>query len=123
MGDLTLDAIVPFLLLAFAAYRIARFIVLDEFLGDYASKDHPRGTGLRRVWDWVLFEPDGEARNPVTDWLGKLSSCVWCTGFWVSLALVCAWFHLWPWQLGLVGWVYAFAVAGVQGFLGSRVEG
>lgn len=106
--------------LALAAYRITRIIVLDEVLGAYPDEEHPRGTGLRKLADLFFYDAQGEERGPVRGWLSRLVTCSWCAGVWVSVALTCLWFLAWPWQLGVQGWLFAAAVCGGQGFIASR---
>jgi hypothetical protein len=57
-----------FAILALAAYRVTRFIVIDH-----------------------LFEPIREkiwSKWPPSTKFGYLLTCYWCTGFWVSLIFV-----------------------------------
>jgi len=118
-GDMV-ELVLTVLVAAAAAYRITRLVVLDDVIGEWPSEDHPRGTFARKAIDVVLYDDTGLARHPVTDYVGKLYSCTFCTGWWVSLAVLSVWWRVWPWQLGVEGWVGVFAVAGVQGFISSR---
>lgn len=116
------DLAVTVLVLAAAAYRLTRVIVLDDLLGEWPDPEVPgdRGTFVRKFIDQVLFNDQGAARHPLTDYVGKGYSCTFCVGWWVSLLVVCGWWSVWPVELGVVGWVVVFAVAGVQGYLSSR---
>ena len=120
MTDAPADLVLVLLILAFAGYRATRLIVLDDVVGEWPSDEHPRGTFLRKGADIALFRGDGEARSTFTDYVGKLYACTFCVGWWVSLLLVCWWFDLWPWDLGVAGWISVFAVGGLQGFVSSR---
>jgi len=130
---------------ALSSYRITRLIVLDEVIGTYPEinpqsgapfpfrdpdgtptedpgpDDDPhqinRGTGLRRRLDLVLFDDDGVARGPIRRWLGRLLTCSFCVGVWITAAVLVGW------EAGSteVRWVVvAAAVAGGQGFISSR---
>lgn len=109
---------------ALAAFRVTRLIVWDEVLGELPAADEngdpipgERGTGLRRLWDIALYDQTGESRNWLYGWLGKMTTCTWCTGVYASLAVVAAWetdieWLRWP--------VLLAAVAGAQGYMNSR---
>jgi hypothetical protein len=43
-------------------------------------------------------------------------------GSWVTLAVVCAYLRTWPQDLGVEGWAIAWAVAGAQGYLNTRLN-
>jgi hypothetical protein len=109
-----------------ASYRLTRLVVLDTVLGAHpndADPEHPRGTGLRRLMDWALYDAEREVyRNGVAEWLAALVSCTFCTGVWVSAAVTCVWLETAPQDLGTKGWVLVAAVAGGQGFVSSRHE-
>ncbi len=113
------------LVLAAASYRITRLIVLDEVIGRAPALDPEtgtivegdRGTGLRRLIDVLLYDDYGEARNPLFRWAGQLYTCTFCTGFWVSIAVLLVWVNGADWaRWGIVG----FAVAGAAGYWNSR---
>lgn len=56
---------------ALAVFRVTRLIVEDEITAD-----------LRSAWF--------ERHDPAATKLGYLVTCPWCTGFWVSAAVVAA---------------------------------
>ncbi|BCK66461.1 hypothetical protein Srufu_004140 [Streptomyces libani subsp. rufus] len=64
-------------LLALAGYRTTQFLVHDSILG-------PART---RIDAWQQAHPDSAAREAVV----TLISCVYCTGWWVSGALLATW--------------------------------
>ncbi len=106
-----------FALVALAAYRITRFIVVDSLLGRTASEDEPRGSGLRLRLDQFAYDDEGEDRSWLRGKVGDLLTCSWCLGFWVSVATLAAWTADVEW----LRWaVTGFAVAGAQGFVASR---
>ena len=120
MTDTTLDLALLILILGLASYRITRLIVLDDVIGEWPDDEHPRGTFIRRIIDLALYTDAGEGRHPFTDYVGKLYSCTFCVGWWVALVVVTGWFRVWPWDLGVEGWLVVFAVAGLQGYVSSR---
>lgn len=65
------------LLLALAAFRTWRLIARDTIL------DRPR--------EWILAQPARRWRDHLETWL----ECMWCQGFWQSLAWWGAW-QVWP---------------------------
>jgi hypothetical protein len=112
--------------LALAAYRFTRLIVLDEVLGSFPAIDPrtgdpipgDRGDGLRRLIDIGLYDDEGDARNSAARWVGRWLTCTYCCGFWMSAAVVAAW--EW-WAVDWVRWVIVvFAIAGAQGYINSR---
>ncbi len=109
---------------ALASYRLTRLIVLDEIFGSYGPVDDEgvpipgtRGSGLRGVVDVVLYNEKGDARNWFTDWFGRMITCTFCAGVWVSAAVLVGW------ELGpqwLQWFIVGAAVAGVAAYLNSR---
>ncbi len=78
--------------LVLASYRITRLVAVDVIA------DRPR--------TWVAV------KAPV--WVGKLVTCAICAGFWISAAVLAAWYFG-----GSGGWVVlvVFAIAGAQALL------
>lgn len=106
-----------FFIVAGAAYRLTRFVVFDSLAGFNLES----GSAMSRrldVWAWTA---DGKERPGFGGWLrdkvGNLLVCPYCVGFHVSWLLLCFWVRVWPWDLGTLGWVTAFAVAGAQSML------
>ena len=64
---MTLD-ILTYLVLVLAAYRLTRLITTDLVLEKF------------REWVWT--------KKPQHSGVGYLITCNWCTGFWVSLAVI-----------------------------------
>jgi hypothetical protein len=120
MGADPVDLLVTVVVLALAAYRITRLVVLDDVIGEWPGDEHPRGTFVRKAIDLALYDDTSSARSKPADYVGKLYSCTFCVGWWVSMMVVCGWFRLWPHELGVDGWLVVFAVAGAQGYVSSR---
>lgn len=104
--------IVPLFVLAFASYRITRFLLIDSLLDGSRSKLHvllvnksKKEGKLHLLWD-KLYD---------------LTSCTWCAGFWVSLAVYATVLWIAPWDFTRFDIVNVFAIAGLQGF-GHAVE-
>lgn len=85
-----------------ASYRLTRIVVKDTIFD---------GTRNRlELWAWNRHSLLGAK-------FAELITCPWCSGVWVSFVLACAVLGRWPWQLGLVGWVLVFTIAGGQAIL------
>lgn len=116
--------------IAFAAYRVARGIATDDLFDGWRY----------RLEVWAYDDPDGEKLfyRPVTrrgalgpaaprrpiKWLtilrGKfadLMTCPLCIGFHASWIALCVWTTTWPWDLGWKGWTLAFGIAGLQALI------
>lgn len=115
-------SLLTFVILSLASYRITHFIVLDELLGSYPDEENPRGTGVRKLADLCFYTDEGNDRGPIRGWFAKLVTCVWCTGVWVSFAVVLSWMRLAPWNMNVDGWLLFIGIAGAQGFLASRLN-
>lgn len=114
---MTLD-LLTLAILALASYRITRFLVLDSLMGFGPDS----GSGLSVRIDRFAYDEDGSDRSWWRGKVGDLLTCTWCLGFWVSLAVLCAWTTTVPWELGTEGVLTAFAVAGAQGYMNSRMN-
>lgn len=118
-----ITTIVTAIIAAFAAYRITRFITIDELLGTYPEdEDDPtdRGTGLRRYLDIWAYDENGNDKGPVRGWFGKLLSCPWCAGVWVSGG--CVWAAFYSTSEWITTSLLIAAVAGAQALLSSRMN-
>ena len=87
-----------FVVLGLGTFRLSRLVVDDDI------------TLPLRAW---LFD-----RFP-SDWLISLLSCVWCTGFWVAVITVIAW-----WANPVVVWwcMLPFALSAVAGLLEEATQ-
>lgn len=98
-------AFLPLVVLALAAYRITRFLVIDSLIEGLRAKFYVflsnRQGKLRAIWQKLL----------------ELSSCTWCCGAWVSLALYSVYLWTSPLDFGRMDWISVFAIAGIQGLL------
>lgn len=100
--------IFPLIILALASYRLTRFLIIDTLIAGIRNKFHSalvnqsqKSGKLHKVWE-KLYE---------------FTSCTWCFGFWVSLALY--WAYTWSspanWNQNFI--ISVFAIAGIQGML------
>lgn len=94
--------------IGWAGYRLTRFLVIDTLISGIRNKFHSfvvnqaqKNGKLKKVWE-KLYD---------------LTSCTWCTGFWVSFALYWAWFWKSPADWNQYDIIAVFAIAGVQGIL------
>lgn len=101
---MTTDQLATILILGICAYRITRFLVIDELLEPGRTKFHTRlevHTGY--IWAKIY----------------DLVSCTWCVGVYVSMLVYVIFlgdpFVHWT----RLDWLSAIAVAGVQGFIHS----
>ena len=90
---------VNFVILALAAYRITHLITTDAILDGF------------RNWVWKKW-------SPMTK-IGYLITCNWCTGFWVSFALV-AGVSILPQFTFVVSLI--MAISAVVGLLSALIE-
>jgi hypothetical protein len=112
-----IDAL-TFVILALASYRATRFFVKDSLFGfgaDSASR-------LSVKIDRFGYDDEGADRSWLRGKIADLLTCTFCLGAWISLAIVCAYLRATPIELGVDGWAIAWAVAGAQGFLNSRMN-
>lgn len=97
-----------FIVLALAAFRLARLLVVDAGPADIFLKFRTRiGT--------YSFNQNGQMTG---SWIAKLFSCSHCLGFWVALFLAII-FYRGPKKV-LTMWI---ALAGGQSFLQSIAKG
>lgn len=96
---------------AFAAFRITRFIVLDSLAG--ASMQSGSGFSIR-LDEWA-FTPEGVARGRFRGFITDLLTCTWCCGWWVALACSVVWWVTPAWWL-LIPWAIAGAAALLMSF-------
>lgn len=96
--------LLPLVVLSIAAYRLTRLFLFDTIIE--ISRNRFYTLVANRKWLPRI-------REKILD----LTSCSWCLGFWVSLALFSLYTRTTPWELGVNGWISTFAVAGVQGLL------
>lgn len=106
--------IVPLIVLAFASYRITRFLVIDSLLDGSRNKFHlflvnrARKEGrLHVMWDKIY----------------DLTSCSWCAGFWITLAIYTVYVWNEPWDFSRFDVINIFAIAGIQGILHALEPG
>ena len=106
-----------FILLALASFRITRLIVFDkitEFIRqpffDEIEEENEEGTIE------VFYRPK---RTPIKKFIGELLSCYWCTGVWISIAVV-AGFLFYPTIFLPI--MLVFAVAGLAAILESILQ-
>lgn len=106
-----------FTILALASFRLTRLIVFDkitEFLRnpffDEVEEENEDGTME------VYYLPKG---TPIKKIIGELLSCYWCTGVWVSAAVVVGHLLL---PVVFVPIILVLAVAGLAAILESIVQ-
>jgi hypothetical protein len=107
-----------FVILCLASFRITRFLVRDSLMGFGPES----GSRLSVRVDKFCYNDDGTGRSWWREYAGDLVTCTWCLGSWVTLAVVCAYLRTWPQDLGVEGWAIAWAVAGAQGYLNTRLN-
>lgn len=116
-----IEQLLTAIVLGLCSYRIARFLVDDKLLGMGADS----GSWLSTKVDKFAYSEDGTDRNFLRGKIGDLLTCTWCLGFWVSLAAYALWTWSLPWSPDVQfqqWWIMVFAIAGIQGFIGSRMN-
>ncbi|NYE05483.1 hypothetical protein F4694_002236 [Bacillus niacini] len=109
--------LLSFTLLALASFRLTRLIVFDkitEFLRDpfFDEIEEENEDGTMEVY----YLPKA---TPIKKFIGELLSCYWCTGVWVSAAMVIGYLLL---PFVFVPIILVFAVAGLAAILESIVQ-
>ncbi len=106
-----------FVILSLASFRLTRLIVFDkitEFLRAPFFEEE------------IEVGPDGEEeiyyvpkKGLITNFLGELLSCYWCTGIWVTLIL-CLFYLMWP--VLATPFILVLAVAGCAALIEVMVQ-
>lgn len=116
MTQMNID-LLNFIILALASFRLTRLIVFDkitEFIRqpffDEIEEENEEGTIE------VFYVPK---RTPLKKFIGELLSCYWCTGVWISTAVV-AGYLIYPTIFLPI--ILVFAVAGLAAILESIVH-
>jgi hypothetical protein len=109
--------ILDFIILALASFRLTRLIVFDkitEFLRDpfFDEVEEENDDGTMEVY----YLPKG---TPIKKFIGDLLSCYWCTGVWVSAAVVVGYLLL---PVVFVPIILVLAVAGLAAILEALVQ-
>ncbi|WHY02116.1 DUF1360 domain-containing protein [Neobacillus sp. DY30] len=106
-----------FIIVTLACFRLTRLIVFDkitEFLRnpffDEMEEENEEGT-LE-----VYYVPKG---TPIKKFIGELLSCYWCTGVWVSAAVVIGYLLL---PAVFIPFILVFAVAGLAAIIEAIVQ-
>lgn len=107
-----------FVILVLCSYRITRFLVRDSLMG-FAPDS---GSAMSVRVDRFGYNEDGSDRSWLRGKISDLATCTWCAGAWLSLLVVCIYLRATPIELGIDGWAIAWATAGAQGFLNSRMN-
>lgn len=107
---MTVETFILLVALGIGSYRITRFFLFDTII-----------EGIRQHWyTWLV---NRKHLRSLTQKLLELTSCTWCFGVHISWILLTLWLRVYPWQLGIHGWMEAFAIMGIQGFLHSIEPG
>lgn len=99
MNDISL---VIFLILAAAAYRVTRLVVIDDITAP-----------LRNAWTSFL----ANFSHRFAAWISDLFTCTWCAGVWISVLTYAVYVGDSPHTFNRVDWLVAAGIAGVQGLL------
>lgn len=97
--------ILALVVLAFASYRITRFLAIDSLIENIRARFHT-----------FLFNLNGKL-SIIPHKLLDLISCTWCLGFWVSFALYTLFLWSNPLDFSRIDIINIFAIAGGQGLL------
>lgn len=96
------------IVIAFASYRITRFLVIDSLTENLRNKIHAWLANTRSQFRLVTW---------VANKLVELTSCTFCAGVWVT-ALLYSWLlGIGPWDWPREAWIGFAAAVGLQGFL------
>lgn len=122
------NALAFMVILSWVAYRLTRFFISDSLVGT-ADPDNENGnenpTSPVAVWvDRFGYDDEGHDRSFIRGKLADLATCQFCLGFHVSWIVLALFTWSLPWTTSdPQAWVlYAFGVAGLQAFIGSRMN-
>lgn len=93
------------LVLAFAAFRVTRLVVIDTLFEGTRNKLH--SFLVNRTGKLAFFWQK----------LHDLVSCSWCAGVWISFLLYTVYVWNCPVDWTRFDWINVSAIAGIQGFL------
>ncbi|OCA84239.1 sporulation protein [Bacillus sp. FJAT-27225] len=104
MGNFTLNIL---LIIGLASFRLTRLLVFDKIA------EFIRAPFIEEVieGDEVYSVP---RKGPIRSWIGKLLSCYWCTGVWVSAGLLASYVFL---PKAGIAVIVIFAVAAISGII------
>lgn len=106
----TITDLATVIVIGIAAYRITRLALFDTIIEQSRAR-------------YYTFVANRKWFPRIREKILDLTSCSWCLGFWVSLALYSLVQKDFPWNLGIKGWILTFAIAGVQGPLHAHEPG
>lgn len=95
--------LLTFMILAFAAFRVTRFLVFDSLFS------HTR----QRILVWLANRKLSVLNHKALE----LITCTWCVGFWITLGVYSLFLWEQPWDFTRLEWITTFGIAGVQGLL------
>jgi hypothetical protein len=109
--------LLTFIVLGLACFRLTRLIVFDKiteslrqpFFDEIAEENEDGAVE-------VYYLPKS---TPIKKFIGELLSCYWCTGVWISAAVITGYFFL---PALFVPIILVFAVAGLAAILESVVQ-
>lgn len=104
-----------FAVLAFACYRITRFLIFDSMFGGTREKMY---VGLANASDGPK-----RFRAALANKALEGLSCTWCLGVWVTVAVYWLYRSTPPHEWGRHGWIAFAGIAGLQGLLHSYEPG
>lgn len=100
--------IIPLIILALASYRLTRFFIFDTLIAGTRNKFH----------SFLVNKAQKEGKlHLLWEKLYDLTSCTFCLGWWISLALYTTYTLQYPWDFGRLGWINVFAIAAIQSFV------
>jgi len=135
-----IETLVLIIVLGLASYRLTRFFVWDSLIGMGSKEEVDPDTNRivdvpvtpwgEKVYAFGYHAEDGDGfhrgddRSFLRGKIGDLLGCPWCLGFHISWMVYALWTWSLPWQVeSPQAWVLmTFAIAGVQGFVGSRED-
>lgn len=101
--------LIPLIVLALASFRITRLLVIDTLFAGSRNKFHSYLVNNS--------QKAGKHRQLIWEKLYDLTSCTWCTGFWVSVSLY--WAYVWrsPLSWSRLDVFNIFAISAIQSLI------
>lgn len=91
--------IFDFIIIAFAVFRLSLMLVEEDgaFSITYAIRligFKPNGKTKLEAYKYSLVRNSWQVHHEITNHIGKLLSCIWCTSIWVALIVPPLYFGL-----------------------------
>lgn len=112
-----IDNVFDLILLSLASFRLTRLIVYDKitaFLRKPFFEETEEKNEKGEIDIYIIPRKKG-----FRGWIGQLLSCYWCTGVWMTMAIVAASYFIPFWSAPII---VVLAVAGLAAIIETIVQ-